>query len=189
MTKNELRKLYLSKRKSLTQEEVKSLSEQIIKRFIASFNPTAEQSVHCFISIPKFNEIETSTLINYCLDNGIKVFVPKVLNGKMISVAIDQNTQYSTSQWGISEPTSNQDTDFLHYDFVITPLLYCDALGNRIGYGKGFYDDFFAKISQNTKKIGVSFFPPQEKIDDVRSEDIRLDYLITPEEVLSFGKS
>ena len=74
-----------------------------------------------------------------------------------------------------------------NYDFVITPLLYADQFGNRVGYGKGFYDRFFSEINRNAVKIGVSFFPPNEEIDDVSDFDVPLNYLVTPTEVLSFG--
>ncbi|WP_332020468.1 5-formyltetrahydrofolate cyclo-ligase, partial [Kaistella sp.] len=66
------------------------------------------------------------------------------------------------------------------------PLLYCDQQGNRVGYGKGYYDGFFETVNVETLKIGISFFGPDEEIDDLRENDIPLDYLVTPAEVLSF---
>ena len=74
----------------------------------------------------------------------------------------------------------------LVFDFVLTPLLYCDSKGNRVGYGKGFYDQLFSQLSSKTKKIGVNFFNPDENIDDLWENDIPLDYLVTPEDILSF---
>jgi 5-formyltetrahydrofolate cyclo-ligase len=41
---------------------------------------------------------------------------------------------------------SNQNEETV-FDYVITPLLYCDSFGNRVGYGKGFYDQFFQTIN------------------------------------------
>ena len=70
---------------------------------------------------------------------------------------------------------------------MITPLLYCDNQGNRVGYGKGFYDSLFENMSSNAQKIGVNFFNPDEIVDDVWEGDIPLDYLVTPTAVLSFG--
>ena len=84
------------------------------------------------------------------------------------------------------EPISNEN-ECSGFDFVITPLLYCDKKGNRIGYGKGFYDEFFKTINADAKKIGVNFFPPIDFIDDVSGFDVKLDYLVTPEETLSFS--
>ncbi|MFN3446520.1 MAG: 5-formyltetrahydrofolate cyclo-ligase, partial [Bacteroidia bacterium] len=72
-------------------------------------------------------------------------------------------------------------------DMVLVPLLAFDEAGFRVGYGKGFYDDFFTSLNSDCIKIGVNFFPPCEEIDDLREKDIALDYLVTPAEVLSFG--
>ena len=74
----------------------------------------------------------------------------------------------------------------IKYDIIITPLLYCDNQGNRVGYGKGFYDRFFMKAKTQIK-IGLSFFPPNEEIADISEADIPLDYLVTPEGVFEFS--
>ncbi|MFL9834820.1 5-formyltetrahydrofolate cyclo-ligase [Chryseobacterium terrae] len=187
MKKSEIRKLYLEKRKKMSQDEVFVLSEKIFENFINYFKPVPNQKVHIFIPIEKFNEINTQIFINYFLSRNIKVFVPKIVDTKLISVEIFTDTQFETNNWGISEPISNEDSEDSDFDFVITPLLYCDFKGNRVGYGKGFYDHFFENISKNSKKIGVNYFNPDHMIDDIWENDIPLDYLVTPTEVLSFS--
>lgn len=186
MKKSEIRKAYLEKRKSLSQDEVSLLSEKIFANFINYFKPISEQKIHIFIPIQKFKEMNTQIFIDYFLNRNIKVYVPKILDTKLISVEIASDTQFETNNWGISEPLSNEDSGVLDFDFVITPLLYCDSKGNRVGYGKGFYDEFFNNISKDSKKIGVNYFNPDDIIDDVWENDIPLDYLVTPTDVLSF---
>lgn len=187
MKKSEIRKIYLEKRKNLSQDEVFLLSERIFENFINFFKPISNQKVHIFIPIEKFKEINTQIFIDYFLSRNIKVFVPKIVDTKLISVEIFSDTQFETNNWGISEPVSNEDSEVLDFDFVITPLLYCDFKGNRVGYGKGFYDQFFENISRNSKKIGVNYFNPDDIIDDVWENDIPLDYLVTATDVLSFS--
>ncbi|WP_411811411.1 5-formyltetrahydrofolate cyclo-ligase [Chryseobacterium scophthalmum] len=187
MKKSELRKIYLEKRKNLSQDEISLLSKRIFKNFINYFKPVSDQKIHIFIPIEKFKEINTQIFIDYFLSRNIKIFVPKIVDTKLISVEIFSDTQFETNNWGISEPVSNEDSEVLDFDFVITPLLYCDFKGNRVGYGKGFYDQFFENISKDSKKIGVNYFNPDDMIDDVWENDIPLDYLVTPIEVLSFS--
>ncbi|MCD0478447.1 5-formyltetrahydrofolate cyclo-ligase [Chryseobacterium sp. LC2016-29] len=186
MKKSEIRKIYLEKRKNLSQDEVSFLSEKIFANFVNYFKPISEQKVHIFIPIEKFNEMNTQLFIDYFLSRNIKVYVPKIVDVKLISVEIFSDTPFATNNWGISEPLSNEDFGVLDFDFVITPLLYCDFKGNRVGYGKGFYDEFFSNISKDSKKIGVNYFNPDDMIDDVWENDIPLDYLVTPTEILSF---
>lgn len=186
MIKAELRKLYLEKRKTLSNDEVLILSEKILENFILQFNIIENQSVHVFLPIKKFNEIETKFLIEYFWKRKVNVFVPKISQNKIISVKLTSETVLKENSWGILEPISNEN-ECSNFDFVITPLLYCDRKGNRIGYGKGFYDKFFKTINADAKKIGVNYFPPIESIDDVSDFDVKLDYLVTPVETLSFS--
>lgn len=186
MKKSELRKKYLEMRKALSIDEVALLSENIFKNFVNYFKPFSGQRVHIFIPIEKFKEINTHIFIDYFLSRDIKIFVPKIVDTKLISVEIFVDSKFEFNNWGISEPVSNENSGVLDFDFVITPLLYCDRYGNRVGYGKGFYDGFFETLSGKTKKIGVNYFNPDENIDDVWENDIPVDYLVTPIEVLSF---
>jgi len=188
MLKAELRKKYMQKRKALSTDEAFLLSEKIFNNFIEYFKPVSGDKVHIFIPIEKFKEIDTQIFINYFLKQNIRVFVPKIINDKLINIEIFENTEFETSKWGIPEPVSNEDSGENNFNYVITPLLYCDKKGNRVGYGKGFYDGFFENLSSETKKIGVNYFNPDENIDDVWENDISLDYLVTPTDVLSFFK-
>lgn len=188
MKKSEIRKVYLQKKESLTDTEVQTLSEKIFENFIAKFNVQESQKIHCFLSIPEKGEVDTSLFLNTFFEDKIRVFVPKIVKAKMISLEITVKTPLIESAWGIKEPAGNEDVGIKDYDFIITPLLYSDQFGNRVGYGKGFYDRFFSEINPNAIKVGVSFFSPKEKIANISAFDVPLDYLVTPTEVLSFGR-
>ncbi|UKB84377.1 5-formyltetrahydrofolate cyclo-ligase [Chryseobacterium sp. MEBOG06] len=186
MLKAELRKKYMQKRKALSTDEAFLLSKRILNQFLAYFKPEEGQKVHLFVPIEKFREIDTQIFINYFLAHNLRVYVPKIADDQLVSIEIFENTVFETNNWGISEPVSSQDSGENNFHYVITPLVYCDAKGNRVGYGKGFYDRLFQNVSLETKKIGVNYFDPEEYIDDVWENDIPLDYLVTPTEVLSF---
>ncbi|RMZ61094.1 5-formyltetrahydrofolate cyclo-ligase [Chryseobacterium nematophagum] len=186
MLKAELRKKYMQKRKALSPDEALLLSEKIFNNFVDYFSPVEDQKIHIFIPIKKFNEINTFMFITYFLSQNIRVFVPKVIDNKLINIEIFEDTVFESNPWGILEPISNRDSEETHFHYIITPLLYCDFKGNRVGYGKGFYDTFFQGISPESKKVGINYFSPNEMIEDVWENDISLHYLVTPNEVLSF---
>lgn len=186
MLKAELRKKYTQKRKALSTDEAFLLSEKIFENFIHYFNPQEGEKVHVFIPILARNEIDTQIFIHYFLAKNIRVYVPKIVDDKLINIEIFEDTVFETSRWGISEPVSNEDSDENNFQYVITPLLYCDRKGNRVGYGKGFYDGLFRNVSTDTKKIGVNYFDPDDYVDDIWENDIPVNYLVTPTEVLSF---
>ncbi len=186
MLKAELRKKYTQKRKALSRDEAFLLSGKIFENFIQYFKPEESEKVHVFIPISARKEIDTQIFIDYFLGRNIRVYVPKIVGNKLLNIEIFEDTLFETNKWGISEPVSSEDSGESAFDYVITPLLYCDRIGNRVGYGKGFYDGLFQSISVEAKKIGVNYFNPDEYVDDVWENDIPLDYLVTPTEVLSF---
>jgi 5-formyltetrahydrofolate cyclo-ligase len=92
------------------------------------------------------------------------------------------------NQWHILEPNFklNYQLSIINYQLVIIPLLAYDYSGNRVGYGKGYYDRFLAQCSPNTIKVGLSFFEPVQLVEDVNQHDVRLDYCVTPTKVWVF---
>ena len=185
LPKSELRKIYAEKRKSMSSAEVEDLSKSIFKHFLEAFDMSKVKNVHIFLPIKQKNEVSTWDFIRYFWDKGISVFVPKMVQNEIRTIQLKPDTPLKENGWGMLEPEDDFVED-IKYDIVITPLLYCDNNGNRVGYGKGFYDMFFSKIDHNALKVGVSFFPPVALISDVSEQDVPLDYLVTPTEVLSF---
>ena len=185
LTKKELRTIYKEKRMALSQDEVHFLSQKILDQFILQFNIIENQKVNIFLSIEKLKEVNTRIFIDYFFENKISVFVPKIQGENMISVEIFPNSEFEINNWGIKEPISNIDAN-VELDYVLTPLLYCNQFGNRVGYGKGFYDSFFYGNSKIHNKIGLNFFSPNEDIADVFQKDVALDGLITPSEYIDF---
>lgn len=185
LTKKELRSIYKEKRMALSQDEVNFLSKKIFEQFILQFNIIENQKVNVFLPIEKFNEINTQIFIDYFFDKNVRVFVPKIQGENMISVEIFPNSEFEINKWGIKEPISNIDAN-AELDYVLTPLLYCDKFGNRVGYGKGFYDSFFSSDFKIHKKIGLNYFNPQEDVEDVFESDVALDGLITPSQYFDY---
>ena len=189
MTKAELRVLYKNKRRTLSKDEVLSYSDKIFQNLIRAFDFKKGANVHVFLPIQKFKEVETLNFIEWCWKNEVNVYVPRMIGDSLLSMPYHDNTELELNSWGISEPKIKHNEEYKHpkFDLVICPLLYCDSLGNRVGYGKGFYDRLFIEINSDVIKVGVNYFAPDELITDVDPFDVPLDYLTTTEETVSFG--
>ncbi|MEY3642146.1 MAG: hypothetical protein RLZZ149_74, partial [Pseudomonadota bacterium] len=98
----------------------------------------------------------------------------------------DDTTEFYLNQYGIPEPMGGIEIKAGQIDAAIIPLLAFDNIGNRVGYGKGYYDRFLANCRADVLKIGLSFFPPVSSIDDIENFDKKLDFCITPERVYAF---
>ena len=71
-------------------------------------------------------------------------------------------------------------------DAIIIPLLCFTINGYRVGYGKGFYDNYLQKCNPKVLKIGLSYFNPVPKITDLNAFDVPLNICITPHKIYEF---
>ena len=101
-------------------------------------------------------------------------------------MTLTDNTIIKKNQYNIPEPVDGIEISIDKIEVVFIPLLAFDKKGNRVGYGKGFYDRFLAKCKPKTIKIGLSFFEAETEISNVFESDISLDYCVTPKMVYIF---
>ena len=190
MTKAELRKIFLDKRGSLSVEEIEALSRSVADLFFEKLDLNGVTDLHCFISIEKFNEVDTSPIFNRLWKQfpSIRTSAPRLdrETRELQHHVFKSETNLVENVWGIREPGNDEPIDAHGLDLVIVPLLCFDERGYRVGYGKGFYDKFLAKCRPDCRKVGLSFFPPVERIDDIDQYDVGLDQCITPETVYDF---
>lgn len=190
MIKSELRKIFLDKQKSLSQETRKEKSESVINQLFANFDFSETQFLNCFVTLEKNNELDTSPIFNKIWRDfpHITTTAPKVnfdLN-VLECVKLENKSQLAANKWDILEPNGEQVLEYKKLDVVIIPLIAFDERGFRVGYGKGFYDKLLKECRKDCAKIGLSLFPPVEKIRDAQDFDVKLDFCITPSKVFTF---
>ncbi|WP_205500295.1 5-formyltetrahydrofolate cyclo-ligase [Rufibacter psychrotolerans] len=188
--KADLRKLVLAQRRALTQQEIDGMSQQIALRFFTDFAPTAGETVHTFLPILHQGEINTWPIIRQLWEKypqvQVAVSVANVEDFSMAHFLFTPDTQLQENKWGIPEPVNALPLPESEISTVLVPLLAFDLQGHRVGYGKGYYDRFLALLPQTSQKLGVSLFPPVERIDDVHAKDLTLDAVITPFQTYTF---
>lgn len=190
MTKAELRKIYIGRQKNLDGAERKQKNKQIAANFFQNFDLSKINFLHCFIAIEKFNEIDTSLIFKRVWQYfpNVETLVPRVnfQTGEIESLTFKPESKLVENAWGISEPEGGETVETKAIDAVLVPLLCCDRKGFRVGYGKGFYDRFLIDCRADCLKIGLSYFAPTAEISDRQDFDVKLDYCVTPEKVVSF---
>ena len=186
MQKGDLRKLYLQKRKGISANKASKFHEGIYTNF-EHFLRKDIKVVHIYLPIANKAEIDTWPIIQYLWSKNTKVIVPKMEPNSMLSSWIlTPDTKMSVNKWKVPEPVDAEPAANNTIDMVILPLLVCDKLGNRIGYGMGYYDRFLASVKQKLMKVGLSYFSPIDIISNPDPWDIPLDYCISPDEVIKF---
>ena len=185
-TKSDIRKKYKELRSNLSSEKIDNLSKDIVKLLSNNFN-FSNCSVHLFITIKKLKEVNTKFLMNELFNTGATVstsaFDPIKTTTQHVKIYPD--TKFNIGNMDIPIPDSNDPELIDQLDFIIVPLLGYDINGNRIGYGKGIYDQILSQCNKNCRKIGVSFFEPEQQIP-IESHDIKLDFCQTPSSLYNF---
>ncbi|HZY82604.1 MAG TPA: 5-formyltetrahydrofolate cyclo-ligase [Cyclobacteriaceae bacterium] len=186
MTKAEARVEYLRKRQALKDADRDELNRQIYERVFASGYLDSASTIHAFLSMERTREPDTWKIIEKILPRK-KVVIPRINEqGLLDHFYYEGLHQLKQSSLGILEPQQGIPATVNKIDLVIVPLVIFDVEGNRVGYGKGFYDRFLKDCRSDCKKIGISFFRPVEKLDDVEEHDVPLDACFTPRQLFEF---
>lgn len=187
MDKKELRKKYKSLRQTLSEKEIEDKSLSIANQLIR-MKIWDKLYYHLFLTIAEQKEIDTEFILQVLAGKDKEIVISKCEFSTlgMIHYLLTDNTKIKKNSYNVPEPIDGIEVPDAKIDVVFVPLLAYDKAGNRVGYGKGFYDNFLSKCKPETIKIGLSFFPPEEIINGISENDVKLDYCVTPEMVLQF---
>ena len=187
MNKNELRKKYKGKRQKLTLEEIEEKSLAIANQLV-QMDIWDKTYYHLFLPIEEQKEVNTEYILNILQAKDKEIVISKsdFATTSMAHFLLTDNTKIKKNEYNIPEPINGLSVPTEMIDVVFVPLLAYDKLGNRVGYGKGFYDKFLSECKPDVVKIGLSFFEPEELIEDVFENDVKLDFCIGPKNILKF---
>ncbi|MBM3400788.1 MAG: 5-formyltetrahydrofolate cyclo-ligase [Bacteroidetes bacterium] len=191
MNKSALRKLFLEKRQKLSRSEFWMLTDALMEQ-VKHFHWDGYKMVHIFMPIKNKNEVDTFSILSYFKLNfpNLKIAIPKTdfENLKIENVLYDpEHTILGRNKYDIPEPIYGRTVPAEQIELVFVPLLAFDKMGNRAGYGKGFYDRFLKTCRPDVKKIGLSLFDPVDRIDDINEFDIKMDACICPNKIWVFN--
>jgi 5-formyltetrahydrofolate cyclo-ligase len=188
MNKKELRKKYKELRQFLSSEEIEDKSLAIANQLLR-LDIWDKLYYHLFLTIEEQKEINTEYILQILAGKDKEIVISKC-NFETFSMThflLTDNTKIKKNSYNVPEPIDGLEVPDVKIDVVFVPLLAFDKQGNRVGYGKGFYDNFLSKCNPETIKIGLSFFPPEEKIEAVSVNDVKLDFCVTPDAIFSFS--
>jgi len=183
--KNSLMEQFLKKRKELTKSKLITNSRQI-KQLL--FSTTWYRSASKILFYVSFNnEVSTHEMIKDALLNGKTVLVPKCDTEKN-TLCISHLIHWADLEKGaysILEPRQDclRPVPVSSVDLIIVPGVVFDTKGNRIGYGKGFYDRLLQE-AKNAYSIGLAF--ESQIIESIPSEehDEKVDIIITEDRII-----
>ena len=187
MNKSDLRQKYKALRANLSKLEIDNLSIAIANN-VQKCDIWNHEYYHVFLPIETQKEVDTEFILKILQNKNKKIVLSKsdFGNQEMQHFLFNNDTKIELNHLKIPEPINGIRVSNDKIDVVFVPLLAYDNLGNRVGYGKGFYDKFLSNCKPETIKIGLSFFNPENLIDGININDVKLDYCITPYLIYKF---
>lgn len=187
MLKKALRTKYKALRTELSEIDIEekslAIANEILK--LPIWNKTY---FHVFLPIEEQKEVNTEFILHLLSGKDKEIVISKsdFATREMTHFLLTDNTRIQKNEYNIPEPVDGLEVPASKIDVVFVPLLAFDKKGNRVGYGKGFYDKFLSHCKPETIIIGLSFFEPEELISDVLESDVLLNYCICPNRVYEF---
>ena len=193
MTKAEARSYIRQQRKQLSEEAYRQANRRLREQLFPFLQKLAPNTVHCFLPITKNREVDTWPIVRQMQAGQLRVVVPRseLQSNRMRHFLLQADTLCPENRWGVPEPQGDKLTGVQEneLDMILLPLMAFDRRGERVGYGKGYYDRFLAACRPDAVKVGLSLFPPVDKISDTTPLDVRMDAAITPDKVWQFTES
>jgi 5-formyltetrahydrofolate cyclo-ligase len=171
-----IRNIIKDRIKLLSDSYTKKSEELICRRVLELKEYREAKTIFCFVKREK--EIDTYPIIQHALVSGKRVFVPKCIDNKeMIACEIKDIEDLEKGMYGIFEPKDCNMAYKGQIDLGIIPCLSCDEAGNRLGYGRGYYDRYlkeagFSTVALCREKLVYNSIPVEE-------HDVKVDMIIT----------
>ncbi|MFD2670821.1 5-formyltetrahydrofolate cyclo-ligase [Marinicrinis sediminis] len=211
--KQQLREKWRQWRETLSPQEHAIKSERVCSRLIdvldglrtssTADTPGDHSPFSVFTFVPYGSEVNIRPVLEWMWGKGIQVICPICMSDNRMTLhAVSGWHALRPGKWGILEPDRSSPGPLLSHELdmqaVIFPGLLFDLDGRRLGYGKGYYDRWWAQAVQTIQarqaddsrslteegeplKIGVAF--REQLLDHIPRDthDVVMDLVVTDE--------
>lgn len=183
--KQALRNEALRYRQGLSEKEKESLDKKIENKLLKLWQYCESDVILIYKSAR--TEITTDGIILDALKKGKQVYLPRCdYNDTTIDFyRIDGLDNLEKRRFGLFEPPadgSKRLSDFSQ-GLCIVPALVFDRQGNRIGYGRGYYDRFLCNFSGFT--AGLCYDRALKQEIPFSKHDVKIQTIVTQSEIFN----
>ena len=154
MNKTELRKSIRTRKRAMTEAEIREKSQELGRLFLQSEEYRNARSIYGYL--PYNQEVRTVAMLEQALRDGKRVAVPKCYGDEMRFIWMEDLSLVEKGYAGIPEPVADGPIADDETALVLMPGMAFDREGHRIGYGGGFYDKFLAR-EENHPKVALCY--------------------------------
>ena len=186
--KKQQRQEFAAKRALLDLNQIMHKSLKIKEKFFSLNETQKAKKIMIYISFK--SEARTREIILELLKKKKKVVVP-VIDFKKNEISLSELKDYQkelvANKLGIFQPAKEFFRPFSpkELDLIVVPGIAFDEKGNRLGFGKGYYDKFLSKTPKKIPVIALAF---EEQIaEKISSEkhDIKMHKILTEKRLIN----
>jgi 5-formyltetrahydrofolate cyclo-ligase len=156
--KAELRKSRRAMRKSIPESACAARSARIVERVTGQSVFEAASHVALFCPMLHRHEVDVRPIDAAARDQGKVVAYPFLKDDADIVLLVADPSELDERGHGFAEPPAGAPPVEIGAGLlVIVPALAVDPNGQRIGYGKGFYDRLLARIAPPAFALAVAY--------------------------------
>ncbi|MFY0605667.1 MAG: 5-formyltetrahydrofolate cyclo-ligase [Cyclobacteriaceae bacterium] len=184
--KQHIRKAVLRNRRLLDERTYAQRNKLLCVNADDFIDRTQPAFVHCFLPIVANREPDTWPIIERLVERGIQPVVSSTdfETETMSHFLYTEILQFENDRFGIPTPVDGETADLQKVDLVFIPLLAVDSLGNRVGYGKGYYDRLLPDMRPDVIKVGLNLCPTFDAFPFAEVQDVPVKHIITPFEII-----
>lgn len=175
LDKKALRAQIREMKRAMSPEQIQKKSEKLGEMLFASQLYQKASTIYGYL--PYNQEVRTTFMLEHALKQGKKVAVPKIFGDEMRFIYLEDLSSVEKGYSGIPEPIEDGPVARDEKALVLVPGLAFDAKGNRMGYGGGFYDKFFAQEPEHPTIALCYSFQMVEEIP-VEAYDVPVDQVL-----------
>ncbi len=175
-TKNSLRLRHKKLRSEISEEKRGELSAEICSHILGSSLYQRAELIYAYYPLER--EVSLLPLVNDAFTHEKRIAFPKVCDDEMEFYLVESLDEFEEGHFHVMEPTTDRRVTPTGRTLVLTPGIVFDMDGNRIGYGKGFYDRYLSRYAELTA-VGVAYEAQVEESFEAWTGDVRMDYLVT----------
>jgi 5-formyltetrahydrofolate cyclo-ligase len=185
--KSRIRKKILQVRRSMDEAEKGRLDMKICRQILSLPVYRTAQTVMAYLNT--WDEVQTAEIVRDILDSGKRLIVPycDLERSEIIPCEIfDLTGDLQTGNFGIREPNPANLKPIApgEIDLVLVPGIAFDHGGNRIGFGKGFYDRFLPKLKSGVCVAGLAYSCQVVEHIAAEKHDYKMSLLITENSII-----
>lgn len=182
--KRAVRKSILAKRESLDNNLKNRMDKVIQEKFLNSDYYNSAKKIFIYISYG--SEINTIEIISRAISDGKKIYVPRTIFKEKLMDAV-QITSFDNlikSRYGILEPRKEEPAvDPNDIDLIVVPGVTFDKYGGRMGYGAGYYDRYFKRLTKvSITKLALAYDFQILNHVPMEEHDVPVDVIYTEEQ-------